>query len=42
MRAAVIGWSPVIMMTRTPAAWASAMAVPASGRGGSMIPATPT
>src|SRR5215207_6796877 len=38
MRAAVRGWSPVIITTRMPAACASAMAVRASGRGGSMNP----
>ena len=41
MRAAVRGWSPVIMMIRTPAARASAIAVRASGRGGSMMPTIP-
>ena len=41
MRAAVRGWSPVIMMTRTPASAASATAARASGRGGSMIPTSP-
>ena len=35
------GVSPVIMITRTPAPWASAMASRARAGGGSMIPATP-
>ena len=39
--AAVMGWSPVIIITRIPARRASAMAVAASARGGSMIPTTP-
>ena len=34
MRAAVRGWSPVIISTRRPAPWASAIAAAASGRGG--------
>ena len=42
MRAAVRGWSPVIMMTRMPARRASAMATAASSRGGSMMPTVPT
>ncbi len=41
MRDAVKGWSPVIMITRTPARRASAIAVRASSRGGSMIPTMP-
>ena len=41
MRAAVRGWSPVIMTVRIPAAWASPMATRASSRGGSMMPTTP-
>ena len=41
IRAAVCGWSPVIISTRTPAACASAIATRASGRGGSMIPTSP-
>ena len=41
IRAAVCGWSPVIISTRTPAACASAIAARASGRGGSMIPTSP-
>ena len=42
MRAAVRGWSPVIMITRMPARCASRMATPASSRGGSMMPTVPT
>ena len=42
MAAAVTGWSPVIMMARTPARRASATAARASGRGGSIIPTTPS
>ena len=38
---AVCGWSPVIIFTRIPACRQSAIAVMASGRGGSIIPATP-
>ena len=41
MRAAVRGWSPVIMMTRIPARRASAMASAAWSRGGSIMPTTP-
>ena len=41
IRAAVCGWSPVIISTRTPAARASAIACRASGRGGSMSPDEP-
>ena len=41
MRSAVRGWSPVIMMLRTPADRASAIAARASGRGGSMMPTMP-
>ena len=40
--AAVTGWSPVIMIGRTPARRASATAARASGRGGSIIPTTPS
>ena len=42
MRAAVRGWSPVIIITRMPARRASRMARPASSRGGSMMPTVPT
>ena len=42
MRAAVRGWSPVIMITRMPARWASRIATAASSRGGSMMPTVPT
>ena len=35
---AVTAWSPVIIRTRIPASWHSAMAALASGRGGSTIP----
>ena len=42
MRLAVAGWSPVIISTRTPARWASLTASATPGRGGSMIPTTPT
>ena len=42
MRAAVRGWSPVIMITRMPARRASRMATAASSRGGSMMPTVPT
>jgi hypothetical protein len=41
MRAAVRGWSPVIMMIRRPAPCASPIATGASGRGGSMMPTMP-
>ena len=36
--AAVVAWSPVIIRTRMPASWHSAMAAFASGRGGSTMP----
>mmetsp|Transcript_8751 Transcript_8751/g.16115 ORF Transcript_8751/g.16115 Transcript_8751/m.16115 type:complete len:241 (-) Transcript_8751:834-1556(-) len=42
MAVAVSLWSPVIMATRTPAWWASAMAWTHSGRGGSMMAQSPT
>ena len=42
MRAAVRGWSPVIMITRMPARRASRIATAASSRGGSMMPTVPT
>mmetsp|Transcript_22000 Transcript_22000/g.38749 ORF Transcript_22000/g.38749 Transcript_22000/m.38749 type:complete len:310 (-) Transcript_22000:659-1588(-) len=42
MARAVSLWSPVIMATRTPAVWASAIAETHSGRGGSMIAQRPT
>ena len=38
---AVPAWSPVIIFTRMPAAWQSAIASIASGRGGSRMPQTP-
>ena len=41
MRAAVSGWSPVIMTVRTPARCASATASRTSTRGGSMMPTMP-
>ena len=41
MASAVWGWSPVIMMTRMPAACALAMAARTSGRGGSSSPTRP-
>ena len=40
--AAVAGWSPVIMIVRIPASRASRTARCASGRGGSIIPTTPS
>ena len=40
-RRAVTGWSPVIMMVRTPARCASSTATDASARGGSMMPTRP-
>lgn len=39
---AVCGWSPVIIFTRIPACRQSPIAVIASGRGGSIIPAIPS
>ena len=42
MRSAVRGWSPVMMMTRMPAACASRVATATSARGGSMMPTVPT
>ena len=36
--AAVVAWSPVIIRTRIPASWHSAIATLASGRGGSTMP----
>jgi len=42
MLIAVCGWSPVIIFTRIPACRQSPIAVIASGRGGSIIPATPS
>ena len=39
---AVVGWSPVIIFTAMPAPWARAMASPASARGGSARPMSPT
>jgi len=41
MARAVAGWSPVIMMMRTPAFRHSAMAAGTSGRGGSLKPTRP-
>jgi hypothetical protein len=41
MRTAVRGWSPVIIMMRSPARFASSMATAASARGGSMMPTIP-
>ncbi len=41
-RRAVDGWSPVIITTRIPARWASAIAAAACGRGGSIIPTMPS
>ncbi len=41
MASAVPAWSPVIMMTRTPAAWQRAMDSFTPGRGGSMMPCSP-
>ena len=41
MRAAVRGWSPVIITMRMPARWASAIAGRTSVRGGSMMPTEP-
>ena len=38
MAAAVVAWSPVIIRTRMPASWHSAIAALASGRGGSTMP----
>ena len=42
MARAVSPWSPVIIFTRMPAAWHSATAAMASGRGGSMLPSRPS
>ena len=41
MATAVWGWSPVTMITLTPAAWQRAMASGTSGRGGSSRPTRP-
>ncbi len=42
MAAAVTAWSPVIILTRTPARWQSATATMASSRGGSIRPTSPS
>ncbi len=41
MATAVSMWSPVIITTFMPAAWASATARPTSGRTGSIMPQSP-